>query len=120
MSSTVNKKTQAKENRRKRVRARIIGSAARPRLNIYRSLNHIYAQLIDDAVGKTLVFASDLELKIKKGVKKVDKAQEVGTLIAQKAVALKITNVVFDRAGYKYHGRVKAVADSARKGGLIF
>lgn len=120
MSLIANKKKQAKESRRKRVRAKIKGTANRPRLNIYRSLNHIYAQLIDDAVGKTLVFASDLELKDKKGVKKVDKADEVGALIAKKAQALKITNVVFDRAGYLYHGRVKAVADSARKGGLIF
>jgi len=89
-------------------------------LCVFRSLRHIYAQLIDDKEGKTLVSASDLEIKKKKGVKKTEIAKEVGKLIAKKAVAQKIKKVVFDRGGYKYHGRVKNLADGAREGGLEF
>lgn len=119
MNKTVKSKRQAKASRRKRVRAKILGTSARPRLNVFRSLSHIYAQIIDDINGKTLVSANDLELKAKK-TKKTDKAKEVGKLIAEKAQAKKIKQVVFDRAGFKYHGRVKAVADGAREGGLEF
>jgi large subunit ribosomal protein L18 len=106
-------------NRKKRNRAKISGDAQRPRLNVYRSLKHVYAQLIDDTVGKTLVFANESEIKAKKG-KKTDKAKEVGLLLAKKALEKKISQVVFDRAGFKFHGRVKAVAEGAREGGLKF
>ena len=92
----------------------------KPRLSVFRSIKHIYAQLIVDEKGgkaKTLIAFNDQE--IKKG-KKVDKAKEVGQLIAKQAISQGITEIVFDRAGYKYHGRVKAVADGAREGGLKF
>jgi len=108
-----------KERRRIRVRAKISGTKARPRLNVFRSLKHVYAQLIDDQARKTLVSASDAELKDSKG-KKADKAQKVGELIAQKAAKAGIKEAVFDRAGYKFHGRVKAIAEGARSGGLKF
>ena len=100
-----------------KVRAKVSGTAKKPRLNVFRSLNHIRAQIIDDTTGKTLVFASDD--KIKKGTK-VDKAKEVGKTIAKLAQEQKIKKVVFDRAGYKYHGRVKALAEAAREAGLEF
>jgi len=109
-----------RETRRKRVRAKIIGTAKKPRLSIFRSLTHTYAQVINDLSGKTLLSASDLELKEKKKATKVAKAKEVGKLIAAKALAAGIKKVIFDRAGYKYHGRVKAVADGAREEGLEF
>ncbi|OGY46625.1 MAG: 50S ribosomal protein L18 [Candidatus Buchananbacteria bacterium RIFCSPHIGHO2_01_FULL_47_11b] len=109
----------AKKRRHARVRARISGTAERPRMHVFRSLLHIRVQLIDDVAGKTLLAASDTELKAKKDVK-VERAKQLGQLIAQKAKAAGITNVVFDRAGNQYHGRVKALADGAREGGLIF
>ncbi len=105
--------------RKRRIRAKIKGDAQRPRLNVFRSLSHIYAQIINDIEGKTIVFASDLELKLKKGAK-TDKAKEVGKLIAQKAADKKVKRVVFDRGGNKFHGRIKALADGAREGGLEF
>jgi len=120
MKAKVQIKREKKENRRKRVRAKISGSHAIPRLSVFRSLKHINAQLIDDTAGKTLVSVSDSELKAKKGTKKVEQALEVGKLIAKKALAKNIKAVVFDRAGYKYHGRIKAVAEGAREGGLKF
>lgn len=119
MADKLKIKQQMKANRQKRVRAKISGTTKRPRLNVYRSLKHIFAQLIDDSVGKTIVSASDSEIKAKKG-KKIDKAKEVGLLIAKKALDKKIDQAVFDRAGSKYHGRIKAVADGAREGGLKF
>lgn len=103
--------------RKRRVRAKVSGTAARPRLSVYRSSVHIYAQLIDDDKEKTLASASDL--KIKTG-KKTEKAGLVGEELAKKAMAKKIKKVTFDRNGFKYHGRVKALADGARKGGLEF
>jgi large subunit ribosomal protein L18 len=113
---------QARERRRARVRAKVSGTSARPRLNVFRSLNHIYAQLIDDVAGHTLAAASslDAEIKAKTGAKKVEEAAEVGKLLASRAQAKEIKQVVFDRAGYRYHGRIKAVADGARQGGLDF
>lgn len=108
-----------RQKRHNRVRARVIGTAERPRLNIFRSLNHIYAQVIDDTAGRTLVAASTLD----KGLDQAAKMQEattVGKLVAERAKALGITKVVFDRGGYLYHGRVKALADGAREGGLDF
>ncbi|MFN3301535.1 MAG: 50S ribosomal protein L18 [Patescibacteria group bacterium] len=111
--------------RHKRVRAKVFGTKDRPRLSVFRSLKHIYAQIIDDEKGHTLVSASDFDLKskIKKEKKKptkVEIAYQVGELIAKKALEKKIKKVVFDRGGYKYHGRVKALAEGARKKGLIF
>ncbi|HDQ22578.1 MAG TPA: 50S ribosomal protein L18 [Candidatus Uhrbacteria bacterium] len=112
-------KIKKRQSRQKRVRAKIIGTKETPRLNVFRSLKHINLQIIDDNSGKTLVSANDLELKSKKGTK-FEKAREVGKLIAKKALEKKITKVVFDRAGYKYHGRVKSAAEGAREGGLKF
>lgn len=100
-----------------RVRKKVAGSGERPRLAVYRSLKHIYAQIIDDATGRTLAQASDLT--IEKGTKG-ERAAEVGKLLAQRAKEAGITQVVFDRAGFRYHGRVKAVADGARESGLEF
>ena len=108
-----------RQKRAKRTRAKIFGSAKRPRLTIFRSNKHVYAQLIDDEKGKTLVSASDL--KIKKSTKgKIATAKSVGQVIAKKAAELKIKEVVFDKGSYQYHGIIKAVADGARQGGLNF
>ncbi len=106
-----------------RLRRKILGTEKRPRLNVYRSLNNIYAQLIDDLNGRTLVSASTLDRQEKKSIKRggnVEAAKAVGRLIAEKAKAKGIENVVFDRSGYIYHGRVKALAEAAREAGLKF
>jgi large subunit ribosomal protein L18 len=95
------------------------GTAERPRLNVYRSLNHIYAQIIDDAKGETLLSASSLASKVKTGGN-VAAAKEVGKLVAERAIEKGIKRVVFDRGGYLYHGRIKALADAAREAGLEF
>ena len=133
-------KQQKRERRHKRVRAKIFGTSKVPRLCVFRSNKHIYAQLIDDEKAKTLVSANDLIIKskiknkksktqIKNQKEKKDKkmltrkislAYEVGKLIAKKAIEKKIEKVVFDRGGYKYHGRIKAVAEGAREAGLKF
>lgn len=107
----------ARKRRQHRIRARISGTAIRPRLAVFRSLKAIHAQLIDDEKGKTIVAVSDT--KIKKG-NKTERAKEVGKLIAEVAKTNKIDSIVFDRGGYAYHGRVKALAESARKTGLKF
>ena len=99
-----------------RVRKKVVGSPERPRLVVFRSLKHIYAQLVDDVTGKTLLTVSDAKLEGKKS----DKSVEVGKRLASRAKEAGVTSVVFDRAGYQYHGRVKAVADGAREGGLEF
>ncbi|MBU4285241.1 50S ribosomal protein L18 [Patescibacteria group bacterium] len=109
--------------RHKRIKAKTIGNAKCPRLCVFRSNKHVYAQLIDDEKGKTLVSANDNEIKkLPKG--KVAIAQEVGKLLAEKAKDLpagkQVEKVIFDRAGYKYHGRIKSLADGARMGGLKF
>lgn len=112
-----------RQRRHLRLRRRVVGGAARPRLSVRRSLTHIYAQIVDDAKGQTLAAASTLdgELRAKlKGVRKGEASKMVGALLAQRAQAGGITRVVFDRAGYAYHGRVKALADGAREGGLEF
>ncbi|GAC1323420.1 MAG: 50S ribosomal protein L18 [Chloroflexota bacterium] len=96
-----------------------MGTAERPRLNIFRSSQHIYVQLIDDAIGTTLVAASSLEAPARTGAKG-ERARKVGEIAAERARAKGITRVVFDRGGYLYHGRVKSVADGARAGGLEF
>lgn len=104
--------------RKRRVRAKISGTTERPRLAVFKSLRGIYAQIIDDSVGKTLASARLSE--IKKAGNTVEGAKEVGKLIAEKCVALKIMSVTYDRAGYRYHGKIKALADGAREGGLQF
>ena len=109
-------KNQIKVRRHKRVRAKVSGTSDIPRISIYRSLDHIYDQLIDDSIGKTIVSDKDLEVKGKKN--KTEKAAEVGKLLAQKAIEKKITKAVFDKGAFKYHGRVKALADGAREAGL--
>jgi large subunit ribosomal protein L18 len=114
--------TEAQRQRRhRRVRGKIEGSAARPRLNVFRSLNHIYAQVIDDAAGVTLCSASSLDkdFKGKSGGNKAA-AKEVGILLGKRAAKKGIKTVVFDRGGYLYHGRVKELADGAREAGLEF
>ena len=137
-------KRKRRYRRHKRVRAKISGNKMRPRLCVFKSVKHIYAQLVDDENGKTLVAASDLELKekkkspkissrlpgskakdvkkeeVKKRTGKVAIAFGVGKLIAEKSLQKKIEKVVFDRGGYKYHGRVKALAEGVREGGLQF
>jgi large subunit ribosomal protein L18 len=102
-----------------RIRQKMQGTAERPRLNVYRSLNHIYAQIIDDAKGETLLSASSLASKVKTGGN-VAAAKEVGKLVAERAIEKGIKRVVFDRGGYLYHGRIKALADAAREAGLEF
>ncbi len=117
------KRQEGRARRHKRVRAQISGTADRPRLNVFRSLVHIYAQLIDDATGTTLVSASTLDQELRaamQGKKKAEQARLVGQAVAQRASARGLKRVVFDRGGYRYHGRVKAVADGARAGGLEF
>ncbi|MBU1098648.1 MAG: 50S ribosomal protein L18 [Ignavibacteriae bacterium HGW-Ignavibacteriae-2] len=117
------KKDKARKTRKIfRARKKIFGTPERPRLSVFRSLNHIYAQIIDDVAGKTLVAASSKSVELADDIKnakgKVSKSKLVGTLIAKKAVEANIKSVVFDRGLSQYHGRVKAVAEAAREGGL--
>jgi large subunit ribosomal protein L18 len=122
MSDTVNKlKLVRRERRRARVSGLVRGSAERPRLSVFRSVKHIYAQIVDDETGRTLVAANSdqTEVALKHGGNKAA-AAAVGKTIAGKAVAAGIKQVAFDRGGYRYHGRVKALADAAREGGLKF
>jgi large subunit ribosomal protein L18 len=119
----MNLKQAARLKRRQRIRRKISGSEARPRLSVYRSSRHIYAQIVDDGQGRTLVAASTLSGELKEklsGLKKADAAKEVGKLLAARAREKGISQVVFDRNGFIYHGRVKAVADSCRENGLEF
>ena len=111
---------QARLHRHIRVRGKISGTAERPRLNVFRSLNHIYAQLIDDVKGVTLVSASSAEKDFGMNGGNKEAARKVGTLIAERALKNGIENVVFDRGGYIYHGRVQELAEGAREGGLKF
>lgn len=121
-------KREKRVRRHHRVRARIKGTASRPRLSVFRSNKHIYLQLIDDEKGKTIVSISDFEAKADqsksakrpKKVKKTESAFNVGKALAEMAKKKKIKNVIFDRGGYAYHGRVKAAAEGAREGGLVF
>ncbi len=115
------------ENRKRlktHIRLRLTGTAERPRLAVYRSLRHVYAQIIDDAAGKTIVSASDLSKDVREQVKgakgQLSVAKQVGQFVAKKAVEKGVTSVVFDRSGYLYHGVVKALAEGAREGGLKF
>jgi large subunit ribosomal protein L18 len=111
-----------RQKRHRRIRRYLSGTTERPRLAVFRSLEHIYGQIIDDTAGTTLVAASDLEPKLRNGERgsKSDRAKQVGQLIAERAREKGITAVVFDRGGFLYHGRVKALADGAREGGLEF
>lgn len=117
-------KKEKRERRHLRVRASVAGTALRPRLSVFRSNKHIVAQLINDEIGQTLVSASSAESKGVKNKKgdfvKIKQSEEVGQLLAEKAKAKKISQAVFDRGGYRYTGRVKAVAEGARTGGLEF
>lgn len=113
----MNQKTEKRNRLHKRIRAKIVGTKERPRLSIFRSNKFIYAQVIDDTAGKTLAAASDI--KLSKGTKTL-RAKEVGKLIGEACAKVKIKNVVFDRGGFKYTGRVKLVADEARAAGLKF
>ncbi len=113
----------ARSRRHRRVRAKVDGTISRPRLCVFRSLSHIYAQVIDDSQGHTLTSASTLDPEMKDGVvgkAKAAKAELVGSLVAKRALSKGINQVVFDRGGYKYHGRVKALAEAARREGLKF
>jgi large subunit ribosomal protein L18 len=116
---TQNKRNAIRQRIHARIRQKLSGTTERPRLNVYRSLNHIYAQVIDDQKGETLVSASTLALKLKTGGN-VASAKEIGKAIAEKAVEKGIKKVVFDRGGFLYHGRIKAVAEAAREAGLEF
>ena len=116
-------RTKVRENKHRRIRNRFAGTAERPRLAVFRSNNHMYAQIIDDTVGNTLVAASTLQKDVKAELEKtnnVDAAAYLGTVIAKKALEKGITTVVFDRGGFIYQGKVKALAEAAREAGLEF
>ena len=113
------KRNEIRQRIHKRIRAKLSGTTERPRLNVYRSLNHIYAQVIDDQKGETIVSASSIQLKLKTGGN-VATAKEIGKTVAELAVKKGVKKVVFDRGGYLYHGRIKALADAAREAGLEF
>ena len=117
-------KTQQKYDRiamrHRRIRAKISGTAERPRLYVFKSNQHIYGQLINDETGKTFANVNDSQLKKGKNLKKSELAKEVGMALAKKAVEMKINKAVFDRGGYKFHGRIKSLAEGARAGGLEF
>lgn len=117
------RKVLMRERRHRRLRKHVIGTSERPRLCVYRSLKHMYAQVVDDSQGQTLAAASSLDPELRDEISyggNVDTAKAVGKLVAQRALEKGITKVVFDRGGNKYHGRVKALAEAAREGGLEF
>ncbi|MEA3407017.1 MAG: 50S ribosomal protein L18 [Chloroflexota bacterium] len=114
---------QARKRRHRRVRSQVVGTTERPRLNVFRSLRHIYAQIIDDSIGHTLVSSSTVDKEIRDEcaeLSKTEAARMVGETLAERALDRGITTVVFDRGGYRYHGRVRALAEAAREGGLDF
>jgi large subunit ribosomal protein L18 len=116
-------RARARQKRHLRIRRRVSGTAERPRLSVFRSLKHMYAQVIDDVRGHTLAAASSLDPALREsltGIRKSDEAARVGKLVAERAREAGITQVVFDRGGYLYHGRVQKLADAAREGGLVF
>ena len=116
-------RTKVRENKHRKIRNRFAGTAERPRLAVFRSNNHMYAQIIDDTVGKTLVSACTLQQDVKEGLEKtnnVEAAAKLGTVIAKKALEKGINTVVFDRGGFIYQGKVKALAEAAREAGLEF
>ena len=113
----------ARLRRHRRVRKRVVGTPERPRLDVFRSLRHIYAQVIDDSQGHTLVSASTIDPEVEtqlQGLTKTEQARVVGKVLAERALKQGVKQVVFDRGGYVYHGRVKTLADAAREGGLEF
>jgi large subunit ribosomal protein L18 len=113
----------ARKRRHRRVRKQVMGTSQRPRFNVFRSLRHIYAQVIDDTQGHTLAAASTLDLELRdeiKGLTKTEQAKLVGGLLAKRALERGVKKVAFDRGGYKYHGRVKSLAEAARERGLEF
>jgi len=117
------KSREARQRRQRRIRAKISGTAEKPRLNVFRSLSHVYVQVIDDEAGHTLVSASTMEAGLQAeldGKKKSEKAAVIGRVLGERALDAGIRQVVFDRGGYPYHGRIKAVAEGARKAGLEF
>lgn len=121
--SQTNSREIARQKRKRRIRTRIFGTEHRPRLSVFRSAKHIYAQLVVDSTGSTILTASSLSPEIRGeivGLKKSDAAKKVGVLLGKKAVEKNIRKVVFDRNGFLYHGRVKALADGARESGLEF
>ncbi len=124
MKKIKNKKIYSRLKRKKHIRKRIAGTAEKPRLCVFRSINHIYAQLIDDDAQKTFASVSDLsaevQAKCKKETTKTERSVLVGQILAKKAKENNIADVVFDRSGFRYHGRIKALADAARKAGLVF
>lgn len=118
-----NSSLEARQRRHERIRRHLHGTAERPRLNVFRSLEHIYVQVIDDDLGNTLVAASTVDPELRdqlNGLNKSQQATRVGQLVARRALDQGLKKVVFDRGGYPYHGRVKALADGAREGGLEF
>jgi large subunit ribosomal protein L18 len=118
-----NEKVLSRDRRHRRVRARVTGTSQRPRLNVFRSLSNIYAQVIDDEAGRTLVSASTIDADVRaqlEGKNKTEAAKLVGKTVAERAKEAGINAVVFDRGGYRYHGRVAALAEGAREGGLEF
>ena len=120
--STVTKE-EKRQHRHSRVRKKILGTMVRPRMNVFKSLNHIYVQIIDDFEGRTLVAASSNDKELKGKIKtggNIEAAKTVGVLASKRAIEKGIKKIVFDRGGYPYHGRVKALADAAREGGLQF
>jgi large subunit ribosomal protein L18 len=120
MEKTTHRET-ARRQRHRRVRKRVVGTSQRPRLNVFRSLKHIYAQVIDDTRGHTLAAASTLDPELRdevKGLTKTEQAKLVGGLLAKRALKRGVKKVAFDRGGYKYHGRVKSLAEAVREGGL--
>ena len=120
---SLNQKTQARLKRKKRIRKKLVGSPNRPRLCVFRSAKHIYAQVIDDSAGLTLAAASSTEKAVQQKLESKNKladANAVGQMIGQRAIEKGVTQVVFDRNGFLYHGRIKAVSDGARKAGLKF
>lgn len=121
--ATKKSRSAARVRRHMRVRKKIVGTSERPRLNVFRSLSEIYVQVIDDAAGNTMVAASTIDRELRpelKGLSKTDQARKVGEVLAERAKEKGIQEVVFDRGGYRYIGRVKALADAAREGGLKF
>ncbi len=123
MTVKAESRNEARKRRHARVRKKVFGTASRPRLSVFRSHKHIYAQIIDDHVGHTLVAASSLDPVLRSELRSggtVEAAKKVGLLLARRALERGITRVVFDRGGYKYHGRVAALAEGAREGGLEF
>ncbi len=116
-------RAEARKRRHARVRRKVVGTQERPRLNVYRSLEHIYAQVIDDSTGQTLVSASTVERGLREelaNLPKQEQAKAIGKYVAERAKAKGIEQIVFDRGGYIYHGRIKALAEGSREAGLVF